>query len=94
MNDPVARPSVCCMNTSDACKQHGPCSYLLDQFAANWAVHVPDAQDARFTIHESLRMSGASRERDIIVQWLHDVKKSRFADMIRDGEHVKWWRSL
>jgi len=82
------------MNTSDVCQQNGPCKHLLDQFAANWAVHVPTAQDTAFTMHESLRLSGANRERAIIIEWLTTVKKSRFADMIKNGEHHKWWRSL
>lgn len=85
----VIRPSVCCMNSSDVCNQYGPCSYLLEQFAANWAVHVPSADDASLTMHESLRLSGAMRERKLIVDWLHNVKKSAFADMIRRGEHLR-----
>lgn len=91
MPDPVGRPDVCCMNTSAACQQHGPCSHLAMQFADDWTAHVPSARNTSKVMHQSLRLSGAEIERRIIIDWLHDAKKSPFADMLRRGEHYEWY---
>lgn len=93
MTDPHGRPDICCMSTSKACQQHGPCSYLVEQFGTNPAALAPSKPDTSKLIHASLRKSGGEKERKLIVAWLRSKGYENLADQVEQGAHFKWYNT-